>query len=104
MASEEQIKDLANAIWEQEGRPEGKQEECYFRAKQILAEQETAPRVEMPPHPIRRQSTKRACLMTVTTIVGFVVIILILHIVRILPLPPVTSSTPPSPPIYGSNP
>jgi hypothetical protein len=36
MATEEQIKDLAHAIWEQEGRPEGKHLEHYFRAKRIL--------------------------------------------------------------------
>jgi hypothetical protein len=100
MASEEQIKDLANSIWEQEGRPEGKLEECYFRAKQVLAEQETVHRAKIAPPKIRRKSTKRAWLMGVAAIVGGVVVILIPHIVRILPLPPVTSSTLSSPPIY----
>ncbi|MCJ7743187.1 MAG: DUF2934 domain-containing protein [Dehalococcoidales bacterium] len=53
MATEEQIKELAYAIWEQEGRPEGKHVEHYFRAKQILEEQQEAARViELgPPRP-----------------------------------------------------
>ena len=42
MVTEEQIRDLAYAIWEQEGRPEGKDLEYYFRAKQMLEEQEAA--------------------------------------------------------------
>jgi len=36
MATEEQIRALAHSIWEQEGCPEGKHEEHYYRAKQIL--------------------------------------------------------------------
>jgi hypothetical protein len=48
MATEEQIKNLAYAIWEQEGRPEGKHLEHYFRAKQILEEQEAAHVIELP--------------------------------------------------------
>ncbi len=47
MATEEQIRDLAHAIWEQEGRPEGKHLEHYFRAKQILQEQEAAHVIEL---------------------------------------------------------
>jgi len=42
MVTEEQIRELAYSIWEQEGRPEGKDQEHYFRAKQILKEQEAA--------------------------------------------------------------
>ena len=42
MVTEEQIRELAYAIWEQEGRPEGKDLEYYFRAKQMLEEQEAA--------------------------------------------------------------
>ena len=42
MVTEEQIRELAYAIWEQEGRPEGKDLEYYFRAKQMLEERETA--------------------------------------------------------------
>jgi hypothetical protein len=38
MVTEQQIKELAFAIWEEEGRPEGKDLEHYFRAKQILEE------------------------------------------------------------------
>ena len=40
MATEEQIRALAYTIWEQEGHPEGKHEEHYLRAKQILEEKE----------------------------------------------------------------
>ncbi len=40
MVTEEQIRGLAYAIWEQEGRPEGKDLEYYFRAKQMLEERE----------------------------------------------------------------
>ena len=49
MATEEQTKEMAYAIWEQEGRPEGKDVEHYFRAKQILEQQEPAHVAEPPP-------------------------------------------------------
>ena len=57
MATEEQIKQLAYAIWEQEGRPHGKDTEHYFRAKQIIEQQEreatelaaATSRMETPP-------------------------------------------------------
>ena len=53
MVTEEQIRNLARAIWEQEGRPEGKHLEHYFRAKQILEEQEAPHVIELgPPPPI----------------------------------------------------
>lgn len=42
MATEEQIKELAYAIWDQEGRLEGKDLDYYFRAKQMLEEREAA--------------------------------------------------------------
>ncbi len=42
MATEEKIRELAYAIWEQEGRPNGKDVEHYFRAKQIIEQQEAA--------------------------------------------------------------
>jgi len=51
MATEEQIRELALAIWEQEGRPEGKHVEHYFRAKQILEAQEAARVIEIAPKP-----------------------------------------------------
>jgi hypothetical protein len=73
MASEEQIKELAYAIWEQEGRPEGKDLDYYFRAKQMLEEREAAspPDNELPipptsilqspspPKPVERNTRKR---------------------------------------------
>jgi hypothetical protein len=40
MAMEEQIRELAYFIWENEGRPEGKDQEHYFRAERMLTEQE----------------------------------------------------------------
>jgi hypothetical protein len=36
MATDERIKELAYSIWEEDGHPEGKDVEYYFRAKQIL--------------------------------------------------------------------
>ena len=51
MATEEQINELAYAIWEQEGRPEGKHVEHYFRAKQILDEQQETRVIELAPSP-----------------------------------------------------
>lgn len=51
MVTEEQIKELAHAIWEQEGRPEGKEVEHHFRAKEILEEREKARVIELPPSP-----------------------------------------------------
>ena len=49
MVGEEQIKKMAYAIWEQEGRPEGKGVEHYFRAKQILEQQEAGLVIELGP-------------------------------------------------------
>ena len=37
LSSEEQIKGLAYAIWEREGRPTGRDGEHYFRAERILS-------------------------------------------------------------------
>ena len=42
MATEEKIRVLAYALWEQEGRLEGKDVEYYFRAKQMLEDREAA--------------------------------------------------------------
>ena len=49
MVTVEQIKELAHTIWEQEGRPEGKHGEHYFRAKQILGEQESSRVIKLAP-------------------------------------------------------
>ena len=49
MATEEQIKELAYAIWEKDGRPEGKHVDHYFRAKQILEEQEASRLIQLAP-------------------------------------------------------
>ena len=49
MATEEEIKKLAHEIWEQEGRPEGKDIEHYFHAKKLLDEQEETRVIELGP-------------------------------------------------------
>jgi hypothetical protein len=47
MVREEQIKELSHSIWEQEGRPNGKDVEHYFRAKRLLEEQEASKIIEL---------------------------------------------------------
>ena len=68
MATEEQIRALAYTIWEQEGCPEGKGEDHYYRAKQILEEQEATsgvnfepppPVINLPQHPMKSKSSAR---------------------------------------------
>ncbi|MDD5511122.1 MAG: DUF2934 domain-containing protein [Dehalococcoidales bacterium] len=68
MVTEEQIRALAYTIWEQEGRPHGKHEEHYLRAKQILEEKEKTssvdfkeppPVINLPPPSKRRSCTRR---------------------------------------------
>ena len=62
MPTEEQIKELAYQMWEQQGRPEGKDVEHYYAAKQMLEEQEAArarasrPRATPPAPAARRRS------------------------------------------------
>jgi hypothetical protein len=53
MATEEEIKKLAYKIWEDEGKPEGKDIEHYLRAAKILEEQEAANPIILgaPPRP-----------------------------------------------------
>lgn len=41
MVTEEQVKELAYSIWEQEGCPAGKHLEHYYHAKQRLEERES---------------------------------------------------------------
>jgi hypothetical protein len=62
MATEEQIKASEHSIWEQEGYPEGKHEEHYYRAKQILEEQEATGSAdfEPPPSAINLPSSKKS--------------------------------------------
>jgi hypothetical protein len=40
MATEEEIRHLAHAIWEKEGCPKGRADEHWYRAKQFLENQE----------------------------------------------------------------
>ena len=49
MVTDEEIKKLAYSIWEQEGRPDGKDVEHYLRAKKILEEQEEKRVFELAP-------------------------------------------------------
>ena len=51
MVTEEQIRERAYLIWEQEGRPEGKALEHYLRAKQILEDKEAARVIEIAAKP-----------------------------------------------------
>ncbi len=51
MFTEQQIKDLAYAMWEKEGRPEGKDIEHYFQARQILEEREVTTLIELASPP-----------------------------------------------------
>jgi hypothetical protein len=53
MGTDEEIRKLAYSIWEQEGRPEGKDVEHYLRAKKIIDAKATQPAIELaPPAPI----------------------------------------------------
>ncbi|GEM_PF-6901682 len=42
MPTEQQIKELAYSIWEQQGRPDGKDGEHYHAAQRILEEREAS--------------------------------------------------------------
>jgi hypothetical protein len=56
MITEEKIKELAYAVWDQEGRPAGKDLDYYFRAKKMLEEQEAASTTDNEP-PVPPAST-----------------------------------------------
>ena len=61
MPTEEQIKQLAHSLWEQEGRPAGKDVEHYLAAKQTLQKQEAArKRPKAPRSPKPRTRSPRA--------------------------------------------
>jgi hypothetical protein len=51
MVKDEDIKKLAFSIWEEEGRPDGKDVEHYIRAKKILEEREANRIIELAPVP-----------------------------------------------------
>ena len=51
MPTEQEIERLAYSIWEEEGRPDGKDQEHYFRAKQILEQKEQPPIVPLTTTP-----------------------------------------------------
>jgi len=55
MANEEETRVLAYTFWEQEGYPEGKDLEHYFRAKKILEDKEAAPAIELAAPPVPAQ-------------------------------------------------
>jgi hypothetical protein len=40
MATEDEIRTMAYKLWEEEGHPDGKHEEHYFRAAKMLEEQQ----------------------------------------------------------------
>lgn len=58
MPTEEQIKQLAYTLWEQEGRPEGRDTHYYLSAKQVLEEQEAAPKRPKAPRAKAAKTTK----------------------------------------------
>ncbi len=67
MATEEEIRQLAYRLWEEEGHPQGKDVEHYFRAKYILErggpsaiELSQAPVPELLPAPKRVKGSRRA--------------------------------------------
>ena len=51
MVSDEEIRKLAYQIWEQEGRLPGMDVDHYFKARQILEEQEAKRILELAPVP-----------------------------------------------------
>jgi hypothetical protein len=60
MATEEQIRELAHSVWKQEGHPEGRDVEHYFRARRLLEEREAARVFELaPPPPGKRRTCVR---------------------------------------------
>jgi hypothetical protein len=48
MVTDEEIRKLAYAIWEQQGRPFGNEVENYMQAKKILEEKEAGRLLELP--------------------------------------------------------
>jgi hypothetical protein len=58
MPTEQEIKQLAHTLWEQEGRPEGRDVEHYLAAKQILEEQEAAQKRPKAPRTKAAKSAK----------------------------------------------
>lgn len=62
MPTEEEIRTLAYKIWQDEGQPEGKDVEHYYRARQMLEEREASMRVAKPeakPQPTRTATKSR---------------------------------------------
>jgi hypothetical protein len=51
MITDEDIKKLAFIIWQEEGRPDGKDAEHYLMAKKILEEREANRVIELAPIP-----------------------------------------------------
>ena len=59
MVTEQHIRELAYTIWEEEGRPEGKDAEHYFRARQILEERQASSSIELTPSPASKSPRRR---------------------------------------------
>jgi hypothetical protein len=51
MAIDKEVRELAYNIWEQKGRPQGKDVEHYLKAKIILEELEGKKVLELAPQP-----------------------------------------------------
>jgi len=58
MPTEEQIRQLAHTLWEQEGRPEGRDTHHYLAAKKTLEEQEAAQKRPKTPRAKAAKSAK----------------------------------------------
>ncbi len=72
MPTEEQIREMAYYLWEQAGKPEGNDQDYYFKARKVLEEREAAeqraPATQPPasakaeapaPPPASRRATRR---------------------------------------------
>lgn len=49
--TEEKVRELAYSLWEQEGRPEGKDVEHYYKARRILEQQAADAALVTEPQP-----------------------------------------------------
>jgi hypothetical protein len=49
---EQLIRERAHSLWEADGRPEGREQEYWFRAEQMLAEERDPDRPDMNKGPV----------------------------------------------------
>jgi hypothetical protein len=46
------IRERAHSLWEADGRPEGREQEYWFRAEQMLREERDPDKPDMNKHPV----------------------------------------------------